>query len=77
MTKLPQVKPRDIQRVLGRLGFDSRSGKGSHMVYKHADGRRTVVPGHRRPVRIGTLKAILRQIDISADEFLKLLKRKE
>ena len=77
MTKLPQIKPRDIEKVLVKLGFSSRPGKGSHVVYKHPDGRRTVVPGHRRPVRIGTLRAILRQVDISIDKFLKLLKKKK
>ena len=76
MTKLPQIKPRDIEKILVKSGFIPRSGKGSHIVYKHPDGRRTVIPGHGRPVRIGTLRAILRQVDISVNEFLKLLKKK-
>jgi predicted RNA binding protein YcfA (HicA-like mRNA interferase family) len=73
MTKLPQIRPRKIIKVLGDLGFAARVGKGSHVVYKHADGRRTVVPVHNRPVRMGTLRAILRQIDLSVKEFVKLL----
>lgn len=77
MTKLPQIKPRDIEKVLAKLGFVSRPGKGSHVVYKHPDGRRTVVAGHRRPVRVGTLRAILRQIEITTEEFLQLLKNKK
>jgi len=77
MTKLPQIKPRKIKKVLIKLGFIPRSGKGSHVVYKHSDGRRTVVPGHKRPVRIGTLRAILRQADITTDKFLELLKKKK
>lgn len=75
MPKLPQVKPREIEKVLINLGFTSRSGKGSHVVFNHTDGRRTVVPVHNRPVRVGTLRAILKQIDISTEEFLKLLKK--
>jgi predicted RNA binding protein YcfA (HicA-like mRNA interferase family) len=50
MPKLPQIKPKGIGKVLTKLGFVSRSGKGSHVVFKHQDGRRTVVPGHNRPV---------------------------
>ena len=73
MTKLPQIKPRKIEKVLIKLGFASRSGKGSHVVFKHSDGRRTVVPIHNRPVRTGTLRAILKQIELSTKEFLKLL----
>ena len=72
MSKFPQVKPRQIEKALTKLGFVPRSGKGSHVVFKHSDGRRTVVPVHNRPVRTGTLRAILKQADISTDEFLKL-----
>lgn len=77
MPKLPQIKPRDIEKVLTRLNFISRSGKGSHVVFKHFDGRRTVIPNHNRSLRIGTLKAILKQIDITTDEFLRLLRKRK
>jgi len=77
MPKLPQVKPRDIEKALTKLGFIPRSGKGSHVVFKHSDGRRTVIPGHNRPVRTGTLRAILKQVDITTDEFLKLLRKRK
>ncbi|MBL7150553.1 type II toxin-antitoxin system HicA family toxin [Candidatus Microgenomates bacterium] len=75
MAKLPQIKPKKIEKVLTKLGFLPRSGKGSHVVYKHPDGRRTVIPVHKRPIRIGTLRAILRQVDLTTEEFLKLLKK--
>lgn len=77
MPKLPQIKPRNIEKMLTKLGFVSRPGKGSHVVFKHSDGRRTVVPGHNRPLRIGTLRAILKQTDITTNEFLKLLKKRK
>ncbi len=73
MSKLPQVKPRDVEKILVKKGFAGRPGKGSHTVFRHADGRRTVVPGHNRPVRTGTLRAILRQAEISVEEFVELL----
>ncbi len=73
MSKLPQVKPRNIEAVLIKKGFAGRPAKSGHVVFRHADGRHTVVPGHNRPVRTGTLRAILRQADISVDEFLALL----
>ncbi len=73
MTKLPQIKPRQIEKVLKKLGFVSRQGRGSHVVFKHLDGRRTVIPVHNRPVRTGTLRAILKQVDISTEEFLKIV----
>lgn len=76
MPRLPQIKPRQIEKVLAKLEFVPRPGKGSHVVFKHSDGRRTVVPSHNRPVRTGTLRAILKQVDLTTDEFLKLLKKK-
>ena len=73
MTKLPEIKPKMIKKILIKLGFTPRSGKGSHIVFSHPDGRRTVIPMHNRPVRIGTLRAILRQVKITTKEFLKML----
>lgn len=73
MPKLPQVKPRDMEKVLIKKGFVGRPAKSGHVVFRHADGRHTVVPGHNRPVRTGTLRAILRQADISVEEFVDLL----
>ena len=34
-------------------------------------------PQHNHPVKTGTLRAILRQADITTDEFLKLLKKRK
>lgn len=75
MPKLPQIKPKKIEKVLLQLGFSKHKGKDSHIVFKHPDGRRTVIAVHNRPIRTGTLKAILRQIDLPIKEFLKLTKK--
>ncbi len=72
MVKLPEIRPRKIEKALIKLGFVPRPTKSGHVVFKHPDGRRTVVPAHNRPVRIGTLRAILKQIEVSREEFLKL-----
>lgn len=72
MTKLPQIKPKQLEKVLIKKGFVPRAGKGSHIVFAHPDGRRTVVPAHNRPVRTGTLRSILRQAKISLEELLLL-----
>lgn len=72
MNKLPQIKPQDLEKVLIKCGFVPKSGKGSHIVFTHADGRRIVVPAHNRPVRIGTLRAIVKQSHLTVDELLEL-----
>jgi len=72
MPKLPQVKPRAVEKLLIKHGFTGRPAHG-HVVFVHADGRRTVVPGHNRPIRKGTLSAILRQADITVEELISSL----
>lgn len=44
MSKLPQVKAKDLVKVVGKLGFAFRDQSGSHAVYIHYDGRRTTIP---------------------------------
>ncbi len=68
MATLPQVRARDLVKVLLRHGFTQREGKGGHSVFAHRDGRRTVVPMHRKPLTKGTLATILRQSQLDVDE---------
>ena len=75
MSKLPQVKSKDLKKILVSLGFITRQGKGSHEIFKHLDGRRTVISNHKHPLCIGTLMAILKQVDLSVNEFLELFKK--
>ena len=76
MPKLPVIKDRELIRVLHRLGFFEHPERGtSHLVFKHADGRRTTVARHPgKDIPRGTLRAILRDMNISAEEFVNFLK---
>lgn len=51
-------------------------GSGSHKVLKHTDGRRTTIPVHGKDIPKGTLLAILRDTEITKEEFIIVLKRK-
>ena len=73
MTKLPQVKPKNIARALKKMGFQSRPGKGSHVIFYHEDGRYASIPMHTKPIGKGLLHKILKQVDISPDEINKNL----
>ena len=62
MPKLPQVKARELVKVVLRLGFTFRDQSGSHAIYMHPDGRRTVVPVHgNEDLGPGLLNEILKQ----------------
>jgi predicted RNA binding protein YcfA (HicA-like mRNA interferase family) len=63
-----------MDTVLLNLGFKSRRGKGSHVFYRHEDGRTTTVPDHKgRDLPRPLVAKILRDIDLSADDFRKEL----
>lgn len=69
---LPLVSGEEVCRALGRAGFSRKSQKGSHVKMRHADGRSAVVPLHRELAQ-GTLRSILKQAALAAEEFEKFL----
>lgn len=74
MPKLPVVSGRETVKALSKVGFEFRRQVGSHMVLKRiSDGKRIVVPDHKELPK-GTLRAILRQTDVTIEEFANLLK---
>jgi predicted RNA binding protein YcfA (HicA-like mRNA interferase family) len=76
MPKLPVIKDRQLIRVLKVLGFLEHPERGtSHLVFKHPDGRRTIVARHQgKDIPRGTLRAIVRDLNIPIAEFIKFLK---
>ncbi|MFH1392636.1 MAG: type II toxin-antitoxin system HicA family toxin [bacterium] len=75
MSKLPIIKPKELIRVLNRLGFFEFHRVGSHAQFKHPDGRRITVPVHSgKDINKKTLKGIINDLDISIEEFIDVLK---
>ena len=73
MPKLSSISARELIKILEKQGFEVVHQKGSHVRLKHSDGRRTTVPMHSgENVGVGLLKKILRDVNISRDEFEKL-----
>jgi predicted RNA binding protein YcfA (HicA-like mRNA interferase family) len=75
--KFPRVTCDELLRVLKKAGFVEKRQKGSHVtLWCERDRRRATVPVHPgREVPIGTLRSILRDADISVDDFRGLLKK--
>jgi predicted RNA binding protein YcfA (HicA-like mRNA interferase family) len=69
---LPVASGREAVRALEKAGFSQVSQKGSHVKLRSQAGRTVIVPLHRELAR-GTLASILRQAELSADEFRELL----
>ena len=74
MLKLPQISGKELCKALEQIGFEKIYGKGSHVRFKHIDGRRTVVPVHgNEELGKGLLLEILKQINLSREELMKFL----
>jgi predicted RNA binding protein YcfA (HicA-like mRNA interferase family) len=74
MSRLPTVTPRQVVRALKRAGFEEHHQRGSHLYLRHPESRRmTSVPMHPGDLPRGTLRAILRQVQISPADFIALL----
>ncbi len=74
MTRLPIVDAKTMERVLLRLGFVATRQKGSHVFYRHPDGRTTTVPHHAgRDLARPLIREILREIELTPDEFARAL----
>jgi predicted RNA binding protein YcfA (HicA-like mRNA interferase family) len=77
MTRLPIVDFKAMEKVLIRLGFEVVRQKGSHIFYRHPDGRTTTLPRHPgRDLARPLIREILREIELTPDQFFQELKMK-
>ena len=73
MPKLPHVSGAEVLRALERLGFQKARQSGSHVVMKR-ESKGCVVPMHGE-VKIGTLAGLLRQAEVTPEEFMVALRK--
>jgi predicted RNA binding protein YcfA (HicA-like mRNA interferase family) len=73
MGRLAGFRYRDIVKRLKKCGFVfDRQAAGSHEIWvNHTTGHYTTLPNHPGDMPEGTLRAILKQADISPDTFLQ------
>ncbi len=74
MAKLPVLKSHELISALQNAGFSVIRQKGSLARLQHADGRVVTVPIHvGQDIGRGLLRKILRDVDITPDDLLRLL----
>jgi predicted RNA binding protein YcfA (HicA-like mRNA interferase family) len=71
MPKFPGLSGKDIVRALEKLGFQVARQSGSHIMMKRGE-KGCVVPNHKE-VKVGTVNGLLRQAEVSAEDFQKAL----
>lgn len=72
---LTELSYRDLTKRLKKYGFRFyRSGKGSHELWvRDSDGKVIPVPHHKgKSIRKGTVRAIIREIDVSIKDFFSI-----
>ena len=74
MSPLPVVSGRQVVKSLAKVGYLLDRQRGSHMILRQeaAPHRRLTVPDHDELAK-GTLRAIIRQVGMTVEEFQKLL----
>ena len=74
MPRLPSLNSWEVIRVLGKVGFEQVRQKGSHVFMRHPDGRTTLIPVRQgRDIDRSLLRKIIRDMDMTRDEFMDLL----
>lgn len=75
MPRLPRISSKKAIKALKKLGFEPTRQTGSHVIMKKIMPDRQigcVVPLHRE-LKVGTLSGILRQAQISPEDFINSL----
>ena len=73
MSKLPRISGQDCVNALEKARFYIKRQRSSHIISRRDDPfAQLVVPDHKELDR-GTLQVIIRQSNLSVDEFVKLL----
>lgn len=72
MPQLPILSGRQVIKILSRIGYVVIWQKGSHIRLDCPHRKRITIPNYRSIDR-GLLLKIIRNVEITAEEFLKLL----
>ena len=74
MPKLPTIKGSELVAALRKVGFETVRQRGSHVRFRHPDGRVVTIPIHAgEELGRGLLRKVLRDADLSVEELINLL----
>ena len=73
MSKLPSISGKECIQALEKIGFYQKRQESSHMIMRRDEPfAQVVVPNHSEIAK-GTLRAIIRDLELSIEEFVLLL----
>ena len=69
MSRLRIITSLQMCKLLESIGFVAIRQRGSHNFYRHNDGRTSVVPMHAGDLDRSLIRKILKDIDITIDDY--------
>lgn len=73
MSQLPVISGAECIKALGKVDFFVDRQRGSHIILIREEPRATLTVPNHKELDKGTLRAIIRQVGLSVDEFIALL----
>ena len=72
MSKLPVISGKECIKALKKVGFEIARQRGSHIVLVRENPKATVIVPNHKELDRGTLRAIIRPLNLTVDEFILL-----
>ena len=70
---MPSFKPKEVVKILKKLGFIEKRQAGSHLIMYSSELNKIIpVPIHPKDLKKGLLRGIIKQAESSEKEFLEL-----
>ena len=70
MPRLGPESPKVVIRKLHQLGFDGPFGGGRHVYMRHPRTKLKIpIPRHGKDIPVGTIRAIIRQVGVSVEDW--------
>lgn len=72
MSRLANINHKKIIKVLKTFGFEEKRQTGSHLILRNKETKKiVVVPVHNKDLKVGVVRVIIKQSNLSRDDFLK------
>jgi predicted RNA binding protein YcfA (HicA-like mRNA interferase family) len=76
MSKLQLVNAKAMEKLLLEIGFVRKRQIGSHVFYRHNDGRTTTIPFHsNKDLARPLIREIINEINMTIEDYNDLLKK--
>ena len=72
--KLPSLGYKKLIKALKKIGFEEARQTGSHLILLNQKSKKIIpVPVHNKDIKKGLLAGIIKQANLTMEEFVKLL----